>query len=220
MQLRSWIVGPLATNCYIIICEKTNKALIIDPGFSTEETKDILNEIVQHGFKVENILNTHGHSDHISGNGILKAFTKADIIIHKDDASMLTDPSRNISRMLGRDVTSPKADRLVEDGEIIRVGDLKLRVIHTPGHTKGSISLLCEEEKVVFTGDTLFAGSIGRTDLPGSSFEEIMHSLKEKLMNLPEETVVYPGHGGKTTIGREKRMNPFLSSRWEDFPWV
>ena len=220
MRILSRIVGSLATNCYIIICEETRKAIIIDPGFSAEEANEILNEIVKNGFKVEKIINTHGHFDHIIGNDILKALTKAKILIHKNDASMLLDPSKNLSRMLGRDIISPKADRLVEEGEIIKVGDLELKVIHTPGHTEGSISLFCEKEKVVFTGDTLFAGSIGRTDLPGSSFEEIMHSLKEKLMNLPDETVVYPGHGGKTTIGREKGTNPFLSSLRKDLPWV
>jgi len=220
MRILSRIVGSLATNCYIIICEETRKAIIIDPGFSAEEANEILNEIVKNGFKVEKIINTHGHFDHIIGNDILKALTKAKILIHKNDASMLLDPSKNLSRMLGRDIISPKADRLVEEGEIIKVGDLELKVIHTPGHTEGSISLFCEKEKVVFTGDTLFAGSIGRTDLPGSSFEEIMHSLKEKLMNLPDETVVYPGHGGKTTIGREKGKNPFLSSLRKDLPWV
>ena len=208
--LHSWVVGPLATNCYIVICERTGESLIIDPGFSEKEAKNILKEVARCGFKVKQILNTHGHVDHISGNGILKKLTGADILIHKDDASMLTDPSRNLSYMLGYSIISPEADRLVKDGETVKVGDLKFTVIHNPGHTKGSISLFSEEEKVVFTGDALFAGSIGRTDLPGSSFEEMMHSLRDKLMGLPEETVVYPGHGGKTTIGREKRVNPFL----------
>ena len=211
MLLYSRIVGPLATNCYIVVCEKTSEALIIDPGFSMEEKKNILNEIIQRGFKVKQILNTHGHVDHICGNSILKAFTGASLLIHENDAPMLADPSRNLSYTLGYNVVSPEADRLLKDGEIVKVGDLKFIVIHTPGHTKGSISLFSKREKVVFTGDTLFAGSIGRTDLPGSSLNEIMHSLKGKLMNLPEETVVYPGHGGKTTIGREKRTNPFLS---------
>mgnify|MGYP000371374636 CR=1 FL=1 len=219
MLLYSQVVGPLATNCYIIVCEESREALIIDPGFSAEERDKILNKIVQCRVEVKQILNTHGHVDHTSGNGILKEFTKAEILIHRDDALMLIDPSRNLSNMLGDSVISPEADRLVEDGDIVRVGNLKFRVIHTPGHTKGSISLFCEEEKVVFTGDTLFAGSIGRTDLPGSSFEEIMHSLK-KLTDLPDETAVYPGHGGKTSIGREKRMNPFLSSRWKNLSWI
>jgi len=212
MLLHSRIVGPLATNCYIIVCERTGESLIIDPGFSAGETKNILDEVIQSGFKIKQILNTHGHVDHICGNSILKNLTGASILIHKNDAPMLADPSRNLSYTLGYNVVSPEADRFLEDGEIVKVGDLKFIVIHTPGHTKGSISLFSEREKVVFTGDTLFAGSIGRTDLPGSSFNEIMCSLRGKLVNLPEETVVYPGHGGKTTIGREKRTNPFLST--------
>lgn len=220
MLLYSRVVGPLATNCYIAVCEETGEALIIDPGFFAEEKDGILSKIVQYGLKVKYVLNTHGHVDHTSGNSILKAFTGANVLIHKDDASMLIDPSRNLSSMLGRSSISPRADKLLEDGEIIEVGTLEFRVIHTPGHTKGSISLFCEEESVVFTGDTLFAGSIGRTDLPESSFEEIMLSLREKLMRLPDETVVYPGHGGKTTIGRERRTNLFLSSGWKDLSWI
>jgi len=219
MLLYSQVVGPLATNCYIVACEESHEALIIDPGFAAGEGNKILNKIVECGLEVKQILNTHGHVDHTSGNKVLKEFTKAEILIHRDDALMLIDPSKNLSNLLGNSVISPEADRLVEDGDIVKVGNLKFRVLHTPGHTKGSISLFCEEEKVVFTGDTLFAGSIGRTDLPGSSFEEIMYSLK-RLTGLPDETIVYPGHGGKTNIGREKRMNPFLSSRWKNLSWI
>ena len=220
MLMYSRIVGPLAANCYVVVCERTGETLIIDPGFFTDEAKKILSEIIRRGFKVKQILNTHGHVDHISGNSILKEATGASLLIHKDDASMLSDPSKNLSYMLGHSVVSPEADRLVEDGETLKVGDLRFTVIHTPGHTKGSISLFSEREKVVFAGDALFAGSIGRTDLPGSSFNEMMRSLRWKLMKLPEETVVYPGHGGKTTIGREKRTNPFLSTLWKNFPRV
>jgi glyoxylase-like metal-dependent hydrolase (beta-lactamase superfamily II) len=219
MRIHSWVVGSLATNCYVVVCDETDEALVIDPGFSAEETNEI-RRIVRGGFKIRKILNTHGHVDHISGNSALKKLTGADIVIHEFDASMLIDPPRNLSYMLGRSVVSPEADRLVKDDDILEVGALKLRVIHTPGHTRGSISLLCEAENVVFTGDTLFAGSIGRTDLPGSSFRDIMHSLRERLRCLPDETVVYPGHGESTTIGREKRMNPFLSSRREDLSWI
>jgi len=209
MQIYSRIVGPLATNCYIVKCEETNESLLIDPGFSLEETNGIL-DFIRCGFKVKYILNTHGHVDHISGNGIMKRLTSAEILIHKDDASLLTDPTKNLSNMLGLNVISPEADRLLRDGEVIEVGNLKFTVIHTPGHTKGSISLFCKDENLVFTGDILFAGSIGRTDLPEASFKEMMHSLRNKLLRLPDETVVYPGHGGRTTIGREKRMNPYL----------
>ena len=156
------------------------------------------------------IVNTHGHFDHISGNGLLKDTLKAEILIHKDDACMLTDPSRNLSYMLGLTIISPKPDRLLEDGEKIEVGELQLIVMHTPGHTEGSISLFCKEENAVFTGDTLFAGSVGRTDLPGASLQKLLKSLNDKILKLPDETIVYPGHGGKTTIGRERRTNPFL----------
>ena len=123
---------------------------------------------------------------------------------------MLTDPHENLSFMLGLTVTSPKADRLLRDEDSIGLGDLEFKVIHTPGHTRGSVSLFSEDEKIVFTGDTLFAGSIGRTDLPGSSFRDMMDSLR-RLMELPDETIVYPGHGDITSIGLEKRRNPFIS---------
>lgn len=219
MRVHSLVVGPLATNFYLVVCEETDEALVIDPGFSAEETRNI-RSLIRGRFSIRWIINTHGHVDHISGNGELKRLTGADIIIHRLDAPMLIDPSMNLSYMMGRSVVSPKADRLVEDGDRLEVGALKLRVIHTPGHTRGSISLLCEGEKVVFTGDTLFAGSIGRTDLPGSSFRDMMRSLRERLICLPDETVVYPGHGGSTTIGREKRVNPFLSSSGEDLSWI
>ena len=148
--------------------------------------------------------------DHISGNRVLKEATCADILIHKNDAEMLVNPSKNLSNILNHDVTSPRADYLLQEGAIIKTGDIELKVIHTPGHSKGSISLLSKSNNIVFTGDTLFAGSIGRTDLYGSSFVEIMRSLKERLMVLPHRMLAYPGHGDRTTIGREKETNPFL----------
>ena len=210
MRILSWRVGPLATNCYAVLCEENREALIIDPGFSAGEERHIIDDVIRRGFKVKFILNTHGHVDHISGNGILKRLTDARILIHEEDASMLTDPHENLSFMLGLTVTSPKADRLLRDEDSIGLGDLEFKVIHTPGHTRGSISLFSEEEKIVFTGDTLFAGSIGRTDLPGSSFRDMMESLG-RLMELPDETIVYPGHGDVTSIGWEKGRNPFIS---------
>jgi len=210
MRILSWRVGPLATNCYAVLCEESREALIIDPGLSAGEERRIMDDVIRRGFKVKFILNTHGHVDHISGNGILKRLTDAWILIHEEDASMLTDPHENLSFMLGLTITSPKADRLLRDGDSISLGDLEFKVIHTPGHTRGSISLLSMEEKIIFTGDTLFAGSIGRTDLPGSSFNDMMDSLR-RLMELPDETIVYPGHGDATSIGRERRCNPYIS---------
>ena len=210
-MMESMTVGILATNCYLLLCDDTRESLIIDPGFSIEEANTVLERIRRSRAKVKYIVNTHGHFDHISGNGLLKDTLKAEILIHKDDACMLTDPSRNLSYMLGLTIISPKPDRLLEDGEKIEVGELQLIVMHTPGHTEGSISLYWEAENAVFTGDTLFAGSVGRTDLPGASLQKLLKSLNDKLLKLPDETIVYPGHGGKTTIGRERRTNPFLN---------
>jgi len=212
MWIRSLIVGFLDTNCYLVAPKEGSEAIVIDPGFREDEAEKILKEITEHGLQVKYIVNTHGHLDHISGNSILRQATKALILIHENDVSMLNDSLKNFSRRLGLVVTSPPADRLIRDGEIIELGQLELEVIHTPGHTYGSISLYCQEEGIVFTGDTLFAGSIGRTDLSGSSFKDIMQSLRGKLMKLPDQTLVYPGHGGKTTIGKEKRDNPFLQA--------
>ncbi|MEM2341375.1 MAG: MBL fold metallo-hydrolase [Candidatus Bathyarchaeia archaeon] len=203
-------VGLLSTNCYIVACERTCKALIIDPGFDEVEAPWILKEIDEHNLRIKYVLNTHGHMDHISGNTLVKETLRAKIIIHQSDACMLTDPLKNLSMLLGRAVISPPPDLTIQNGEILRIGFLKFKVIHTPGHTPGSISLYCEDERVVFTGDTLFARSIGRTDLPGGSYETLISTIRGRLFNLPDETAVYPGHGDRTTIGIERKWNPFL----------
>jgi len=217
MLIRSLTVGSLNTNCYLITCKKTAQAMIIDPGFKECEAEKILEEIAKHDLEVKYIVNTHGHMDHISGNGMLKQATGAAILIHENDASMLTDPWKNLSEIFEPTAVSPPADYFLHDGDIIKVRLLELKVIHTPGHSSGSISLYCESENIVFTGDTLFAGSIGRTDLPGSSFKEIMRSIRGKLMKMPDHTIAYPGHGEKTTIGKEKAENPFFSLMGEPF---
>jgi len=200
MFVKMFTVGMLATNCFLVGDMESHEALIIDPGFEREsEAKTILKEIERNGFEVKYIVNTHGHPDHTSGNRTLKEITKAPILIHEYDASMLSDPP---------------ADRLLHDGDLIHAGNIKLRVIHTPGHSKGSIILLGAH--TVFAGDTLFAGSIGRCDLPGGSLEEIKNSLKNKLLILPDHLKVYSGHGPFSTIGDERRSNPFLQSfDWE-----
>lgn len=212
MTIISLAVGPLTTNCYIVTCERTLEALIIDPGFSIHEGDNIIKEIEKRALQVRYIVNTHGHVDHISGNAKIKETTKAKIMIHKDDAHMLMSPPRNLSTMLGLSAVSLPPDHLLSDGDKIRVGFLEFEVLHTPGHTPGSISLYCRDENAVFTGDTLFAGSVGRTDLPGSSYKKLISSIKGKLLKLPDETVVYPGHGEETTIGRERKWNPFIAS--------
>lgn len=199
MFVKMFTVGMLGTNCFLVGDTENGEALIIDPGFDREsEAKTILNEIERNGFKVRYVVNTHGHPDHNGGNLTIKEFTKAPILIHEYDAPLLSNPP---------------ADRKLRDGDLIEFGGIKLRVIHTPGHSKGSIILVGAD--AVFSGDTLFAGSIGRYDLPGGSLEEIKSSLKNKLLILPDHLKVYPGHGPVSTIGEERRSNPFLQS----FDW-
>lgn len=199
MFVKMWPVGMLLTNCYVVGQVETREAIVIDPGTDREtEVKKILKEIEFNSLKIKYIVNTHGHPDHIGGNKIFREATNAPILIHEYDASILKGPF---------------ADRMLHDGDSVQVGGIVLRVLHTPGHSRGSISLV--GNNVVFTGDTLFAGSIGRYDLPGGSVDEIKKSLK-KLMILSDHMKVYPGHGLTSTIGEERRNNPFL----QDFSWV
>ncbi len=201
--------GLVETNCYIAACPETKEAAVIDPGaFSPKEVQTILDIIKQHGLSVKYIINTHGHIDHIAGNRALLKETGAKLCIHADDADMLTSARQNGSEMFGMDIVSPPPDRLLSDGDVIMLGRLEMKVLHTPGHTPGGIGLLVDG--TLFSGDTLFAGSVGRTDLPGGSETEIIRSIKEKLMVLPDDTSVRPGHGPRTTIGAEREENPFL----------
>ncbi|MDK2835588.1 MAG: hydroxyacylglutathione hydrolase [Thermosediminibacterales bacterium] len=204
MKLEIIPVGAYQANCYIIGCEKTQKGLVIDPG---AEAKRIIQHIDKLGLKVEQIVLTHGHIDHIGGVEELRKTYKAKVAIHEADAPMLTDSMKNLSFYTENAIKS-SADVLLKHGDLLEVGQLKLKVIHTPGHTPGGICLLMDD--IVFTGDTLFAGSIGRTDFPGGSYRQIIDSIKQKLLILKEETKVLPGHGPQSTIGEEKRMNPFL----------
>jgi glyoxylase-like metal-dependent hydrolase (beta-lactamase superfamily II) len=199
MFVKMFAVGMLGTNCYAVGDKDSGEAVVIDPGFDTEsEAQRILDEIERNGLQIKYIINTHGHPDHNGGNHILKNRSQAPILIHEADAPMLR---------------GTPADRRLREGDIIKVGSVKLRVIHTPGHSPGSIALLAED--CVFSGDTLFVGSIGRYDLPGASLEELVNSLK-KLLTLPDHVKVCPGHGPVTTIGEERRSNPFL----RNFDWV
>ena len=208
MILEMLILGTFYTNCYILGCSETRIGLIIDPGFDQKtEAATVLRKLENHRLKVKYIVNTHGHTDHTAGNGVLKEATGAPILIHELDAPKLIDPSKNLSLLFGHHVTSPPADHTLKEGDLLRIGDVQLKVLHTPGHSKGSIALLGKSE--VFTGDTLFAGSVGRYDFPDASFKEIRNSLN-RLMLLPDPTKVYPGHGPTTTIGEERRSNPFL----------
>jgi len=203
MMIKKMVVGGLETNCYIFADLDTKESALIDPGGNKEGL--IESEIKRHGLKLKCIINTHGHGDHISSN---RKF-KAPVYIHKLDANFLENSELNMSAAFGFAIKSPPANRLLEDGDIIDVGELKLRVIHTPGHTPGSISLL--GDGVVFTGDTLFAGGVGRTDFPYGSDKQLINSIKYKLLTLDEKTIIYPGHGSSSTIGKEKRENSFIN---------
>ncbi|MEM2172476.1 MAG: MBL fold metallo-hydrolase [Thermoproteota archaeon] len=195
----------METNCYLVACQETLSAILIDAGFDEEaEAITVIREIEKRNLKVKYVLNTHWHPDHTAGNEYFREKLGALVIIHKDDAPMLNAGAS----LLGLKVKPHRPDKTVTNGDLIEIGKTCLKIIHTPGHTRGSICVL--GKGVVFTGDTLFAGSIGRTDFPGGSFEEIMRSIKDKLMTLSEETLVYPGHGPFSSIGKEKRTNPFL----------
>ncbi len=201
MVIKTLVVGPLATNCYIVTDPATGRTCIIDPGADPNRIKGVLRK---EGLTPEFIVNTHGHGDHIAANSAFGI----PIYIHSLDGDFLGDPDRNLSRMFMFGITSPKAARLLEDGDVVTVGSIELEVMHTPGHTPGSISL--KGDGVVFTGDALFAGSIGRTDFDYGDEEALITSIKRKLLTLSDDTVVYPGHGEASTIGDERRSNPFL----------
>jgi hydroxyacylglutathione hydrolase len=198
----------MAVCCYIVACEKTGKAAVIDPG---GDEKKILAEIKDKGYVVEYIIATHGHPDHVCGNRILQEATGAKIVMHQLDSLFFNKPEvRNYFSMLGLE-PSPPVDREVEEGESIEIGTVSLKIIHTPGHTPGGMCLYNAPDLI--TGDTLFVGGLGRTDFPGGSHEELLHSITTKLLVLPEETVVWPGHGyggSRSTIGEEKDSNPYF----------
>ena len=206
-------VGSYCANCYILYCEETLKAAIIDPAGQEEGILELLKE---KNLKLKYIINTHGHVDHIAANGAIKFATRALILIHKEDAPLLEKYDKNLSIFFEKEAASSGiADEFVNDGDIIEFGNVKLKVIHTPGHTSGSICLYNEQEKVLISGDTLYDESIGRTDFPGGCYETMVKSVKEKLFILPDETVVYSGHREVTTIGYEKENNSFSFKKYD-----
>ncbi len=200
-------VGMLQTNCYIVGCEETKEGIIIDPGGSA---KDILAEVERLGLNIEYVINTHGHFDHTLANKEVVKATGAPLAIHSADAPLLTQGGGALFfGIMGK--ASPPADMMLEEGQVLTVGNIELKVLHTPGHSPGSICLYNGEEGVLFDGDVLFNMGMGRYDLPGGDYRVLMASI-QRLLTLPDETTVYPGHGPATTIGRERRSNPFLYS--------
>lgn len=207
MRITNLPSGALQANTYLAVDEKTNEGFIVDPG---GYNKVLTKEVRDNDVKIKYIILTHGHSDHICGVNEHKAeFPDAKIVAYKDEEAMLENPNLNQSPGFGVPY-STKADILVSDGDELKVGDVTLKFIHTPGHTEGGMCIYVEEAKTLFSGDTLFRQSIGRTDFPGGSYKEIMDSIRKKLFLLPDDTNVFPGHMGTTSIGFEKENNPFV----------
>jgi glyoxylase-like metal-dependent hydrolase (beta-lactamase superfamily II) len=200
-------VGPLQCNCSVIGDEGTREAMVIDPG---DEIERVLAAVQKHGLKVTQIVVTHAHIDHVGGAMKLKRATGAPILLNQNDTALLEMLEVQASWIGMRAPERVEIDADLREGDTVRAGRVEAAVLHTPGHTEGSVCLYLEAEKKLLAGDTLFAGSIGRTDLPGGSWEKILSSLHGKVMTLPDETLVVPGHGPVTTIGEERESNPFV----------
>jgi hydroxyacylglutathione hydrolase len=205
MLVERLVVGMLQCNCYLVACEDTKEAIVIDPGGDAALILDRAKEL---GLAIKYIVNTHGHIDHIAANRPVREGTGAQLAIHQDDAEWLVTDQGAYARMLGVSSPGPAADVLLEEGDEIAIGNERLQVIHTPGHSLGGISLV--GDGVVFCGDTLFAMGVGRVDLPGGSWETLMNTIRTRLFTMPDDTVAYTGHGPETTIGREKQFNPWF----------
>lgn len=201
---------PFAENSYIVYQEGRDDAVVIDPGL---EPQLILAKLKMHHLHLVAILNTHGHADHIAGNAAMKKhFPQAALYIGEGDAPMLTDPILNLSRPFGMDIVSPPADQLLKEGDSISLAGIDMHIREIPGHSPGHIVFILADQQptIVFGGDTLFQGSIGRTDFPNGNHQQLITGIKKKLFSLPEDTIVYPGHGDVTTTGEEMASNPFL----------
>lgn len=206
MKYKEVVVGALETNCYLVYCEETLQCAVVDPGAEPER---IFLEIAEAELKPVVIINTHGHVDHIGANRDMKDHFGVPLYIHAADSPMLGKIQQlELSLFLGAK-DSPPADHLMSDGEEIKIGNSVLRVLHTPGHSPGSVSLL--GDGFLLSGDTLFLEGVGRTDLPGGSQKQLEQSLREKVMTLPNETVILPGHGPLTSVGQERVNNPFIT---------
>jgi glyoxylase-like metal-dependent hydrolase (beta-lactamase superfamily II) len=209
LNIQTIVSAPFEENTYLAWLPERSDVVIIDPGLEPDLILEFLDE---QGLEVVAILNTHGHGDHIGGNEAMKArYPKAPIIIGANEAHMLTDPMANVSGLFGMPIVSPPADQIVAEGDIIHVAGIELEVREIPGHSGGHVVFVYfGAPVVVFGGDVLFRGSVGRSDFPGGSFERLASGIRTKLYSLPPDTVVYPGHGPVTTVGHERTTNPFV----------
>jgi len=207
MKIQNFVLGMVGTNCYLVVNEEEKQCILIDPAVYSGE---IAEQIRREGLDLRAILLTHGHFDHIMGiDGFRKEFPEIPVYAHREEEALLKDASMNASLEFGRQYTFSGAV-YAEDGDVLDLAGMQFRVIHTPGHTIGGCCYYLQEEKVLFSGDTLFQESIGRTDFPTGNGGQLMRSIREKLFTLPEETAVYPGHMERTTIGDEKKYNPYF----------
>lgn len=207
MIFETVVVGALGVNCFIIGCSETGEGIVVDPGADAEQ---VLAAVSRLGLTIRYVINTHGHFDHVGGNKRLLTATGASLLVHREDVPYLARAA-DVATMYGLSAdNSPTPTVYLEDGMEVKFGRHELKVLHTPGHTPGGCSLYLESEGMVITGDTLFADSVGRTDLPGGSHQTLVTSIREKLLTLPDATAVYPGHGPASTIGWERQHNPYL----------
>ncbi|MBU0984083.1 MAG: MBL fold metallo-hydrolase [candidate division Zixibacteria bacterium] len=207
-KLHTLIVGPFEVNCYLYWDQKTLDGVIIDPG---AEAEGIIREVENEGFTPRAILLTHGHGDHIAAVAEVKAKYDIPLYIGAGEEDLLANPSANISAYFDQPIVAPPPDHSVNDEDVVKTGSLIFRVLSTPGHTRAGVCFLDETEGLLFTGDTLFAGGIGRTDLPGGSYNLLIESIRQKILALPDSVVCLPGHGPGTTVGAERTGNPFLT---------
>ncbi len=205
MKVYKFTIGTFAVNNYLIQSETSHKAILIDAG---ESPQPILNKIQSLGLELVYLINTHGHGDHIAGNATVIRETGAKLLIHPLDEPYLRDPTLNLSAFLGARLESPPADGFLEEGDEVTVDEIRLRVLHTPGHTPGHITLV--GENLAFVGDVIFYEGIGRTDFPRSDHNQLLQTIRTKIYTLPDEMNLLPGHGPETTVGHEKRHNPFV----------